>query len=113
MGLTKPPRAFLNDSFSYLEYTGTDKWSQPIFKEPVTVNNCRIDAETVFSYSSSGKTLLYNGLIICYAGITTPLLSFKEQSKVIYGNQEHTIVRVVRVDEPFNDGVYAYELEAV
>lgn len=113
MGLTQPPRTFLIDSFYYSEYTGTDKWSQPIFKEPVLVEHSRIDAETVFSYSSGGKTLLYNGLIICYAGITAPMLDFKEQSKVAYDNKEHTIVRVIPVKEPFEDAIYSYEIEVV
>ena len=113
MGLKRPPKAFLNNSFYYSEYTGTDKWTQPIFNVPVEINNCRIDAETVFSYGAGGKTLLYNGLIICYAGITTPLPDFKDQSKIVYDNKEHTITRVIPVKEPYSNSIYSYEIEVV
>lgn len=113
MGLRKPPRSFLNDSFYYSEYIGTDKWSKPTFKDALTVKGCRIDNETVFSNSSGGKTIAYNALLLCYAGITTPLPVFKEQSKVTFDGKDRVILRVIPLKEAFNENVYGYELEVI
>lgn len=113
MKLRKPPRAFLNNSFSYSHFLNTDKYSKPIYEEPVTIDNCRIDDETVFSYSPSGKTIMYNALLLCYAGITTPLPEFKEQSKVTFDGKDHIIVRVIPIKEVYEKSIYGYELEVV
>lgn len=113
MRLRKPPRAFLNDSFLYSQFSNTDKYSKPIYKDPITIDNCRIDDETVFSYSPSGKTIMYNALLLCYSGITTPLPEFKEQSKVTFDGKDHIIVRVIPIKEVYEKSIYGYELEVV
>jgi len=113
MGLRKPPKAFLIDSFLYAEYVGTDKWTKPVFNDPTTIKGCRIDNETVFSSSTGGKTIAYNALIFCYTGITNPLPVFKEQSKVNFDGNDHIILRVIPLKEAFNAFIYGYELEVI
>lgn len=114
MILPKPPIESLVDSFVYKEFVSDDgSWGKPEYKAPATIENCRIDRGSQYSSSSSGKTLLFNGLIFCYNGLTTPLPTFKEQSVVIYDEQEHVITKVVTVTEAYSSDVYSFELEVV
>lgn len=108
-----PPIEFLSDSFVYKEYQGTNDWSEPSFAEGVEVIHTRIDKGAEYSNSSSGKQLLYNGLIFCYADKTTPFIDFKAQSKVIYDGVEHVVKRVIPVKEPLKNKLYAYEIEVI
>ena len=110
--MIKPPKEFLIDSFEYHEYEGVDDWSEPLFAPGVTIENVRIDRSVNYSVSNE-KTVLYNGVIFCYEGLTEPLLDFKEQSKVHYDGQIKTLNRVVVNKEPFKDQVYSIELEVV
>lgn len=110
----KLPKEFCIDEFVYEAYANDDeRYSEPVFDEPLNITNCRIDRGAEFTAQVSGKQLLYNAVIFCYAGITTPLPKFKTQSKVHFDNQEHRIVKVIPVYEPFANKLYAYELEVV
>ncbi len=111
--MPKPPKEFCIDSFEYFEYSGTNDWSEPIYEEPVTIEDCRIDRGTEYSSSTSGRQLLYNAVIFCYADITTPLPTFKTQSKILFDDQEHTIKKVIPIYEAYEKTLYAYELEVI
>ena len=111
--IPKPPKEFCIDSFEYLEYDGLNDWSEPSFKGAVTISHCRIDRGTEYSSTSSGKQLLFNAVVFCYAGITDPLPEFKTESKIIYDNQEHVITKVIPIYEAYDNVLYSYELEVV
>lgn len=111
--MPKPPKEFCVDSFEYLEYDGINDWSEPSFKDAVTIEHCRIDRGAEFSTSASGKQLLYNAVVFCYEGITTPLPAFKTESKIIFDDQEHTITKVIPITEAYSKKLYSYELEVV
>lgn len=111
--MPKPPKEFCVDSFEYLEYDGLNDWSNPSYKEPLIIEHCRIDRGTEYSSTSSGKQLLYNAVVFCYAGITTPLPTFKTQSKILFDGQEHTITKVIPITEAYSNKLYSYELEVV
>lgn len=113
MLMSKPPKKFLVDSFEYKEYLGEGDWNKPVYKEPILIEYCRIDRGSQYTFSSSGKQLLYNGLIFCYHELTTPLPEFKEQSVVIYDDKEHVITKVDTVIEAYSNDVYSYEIEVV
>ena len=113
MLMPKPPKKFLVDSFEYIEYLGEGDWNKPVYKEPILIEYCRIDRGSQYTFSSSGKQLLYNGLIFCYHELTTPLPEFKEQSVVIYDDKEHVITKVDTVIEAYSNDVYSYEIEVV
>lgn len=112
MNAPKPPVKTLIDSFEYHEYIGINDWSEPVYNEPLSVSNVRIDRSVSYS-ANDGKTVLYDAVIFCYAGLTDPLLSFKEQSKVHFDGQDKTIVKVIINKEPFKDTIYSVELEVV
>lgn len=112
MNAPKPPIKSLIDSFEYHEYVGINDWSEPLCAPGVTIKNVRIDRSVNYSVSNE-KTILYNGVIFCYEGLTEPLLDFKKQSKVHFDGQDKTIVKVIVNKEPFKDTIYSIELEVV
>lgn len=113
MVMPKPPAEFCIDSFEYKEYLGENNWSEPIYADPVLVKHCRIDRGAEFSSSSSGKVLLYNAVVFCYEGITTPIPEFKTQSIIHFDDQDHTITKVIPIYEAYDKVIYSYELEVV
>ena len=111
--MPKVPKEFCIDSFTYKEYLGLNSWSEPHYAEPITINHCRIDRGAEYTSTTAGKQLLYNAVIFCYAGITEPMRDFKNESKVDYDGQEHTIIKVIPIYEAYSNEIYAYELEVV
>lgn len=114
MVMPKPPKEFCIDSFEYIAYLGEDdRYSEPIFDKPVTINNCRIDRGAEYTSTTSGKQLLYNAVVFCYEGITKPLPAFKAQSILVFDDQEHVVTKVIPNYEAYEKVIYSYELEVV
>lgn len=113
MVMPKLPKEFCIDSFEYKEYQGDNNWSEPVYADAVTINHCRIDRGSQYTSATSGKQLLYNALIFCYAGITEPLLDFKAQSMLVFDGKEHVVTKVIPVYEAYSQNIYSYELEVV
>nr|WP_289038278.1 putative minor capsid protein [uncultured Allobacillus sp.] len=111
--MPKPPKRMCIDSFEYKEYLGENNWSEPEYAGPVTIEHCRIDRGAQFTSTTSGKQLLYNAVVFCYGGITTPLPEFKTQSKLHFDGQDHTITKVIPIYEAYEKTIYSYELEVV
>lgn len=111
--MPKPPKQFCIDSFEYKEYLGENDWSEPEYAEPVIINYCRIDRGAEYTSTTSGKQLLYNALIFCYADITDPLPEFKPQSVLIFDGKEHVITKVITIYEAYDKDLYSYELEVI
>lgn len=110
--MPKPPKEFCIDSFEYKEFI-KDGWEGPEYKPKVTIENCRIDRGAEYSSSSSGKQLLYNAVIFCYEGITTPLPNFKVESILHFDGQNHKVTKVIPIYEAYDQTIYSYELEVV
>lgn len=110
--MPKPPKDFCIDSFEYKEYVG-DGWDGPEYKDAVKIEHCRIDRGAEYSSSSSGKTLLYNAIVFCYEGITTPLPDFKAESILMFDGIEHKVTKVIPIYEAYDKVLYSYELELV
>ena len=111
--MPKPPKEFCVDSFEYFEYDGLNDWSEPSFKGAVTIEYCRIDRGTEYSSTTSGRQLLYNAVIFCYEGITSPLPEFKTQSMIRFDDKDYTVLKVVPIYEAYEKVLYSYELEVV
>lgn len=110
--MPKPPKDFCIDSFEYKEFI-EDGWNGPQYKESVTIQNCRVDRGAEYSSSSSGKQLLYNAIVFCYEGITTPLPAFKTESILHFDGQDHKVTKVIPIYEAYDNVIYSYELEVV
>lgn len=113
MLIPKPPKEFCIDFFEYKEYLGENNWSEPEYAESVTINHCRIDRGSEFTSTTTGKQLLYNAVVFCYEGITTPLPEFKMQSIIHFDGKDHVITKVIPIYEPYRKNLYSYELEVV
>lgn len=113
MVMPKPPKKFCVDWFYYKEYVGTNRYSEPEYAVPVKIEHCRIDRGAEYTTTTTGKQLLYNAIIFCYEGITTPLPEFKPESIVIFDDIEHVITKVIPIYEVYDKMIYSYELEVV
>lgn len=111
--MPKPPKDFCIDDFIYKEYIGENGWSEPEYATPVIIKHCRIDRGAQYTSNTSGKQLLYNALVFCYNGITTPLPEFKAQSIIMFDGQDHVITKVIPIYEAYEQILYSYELELV
>lgn len=111
--MPKPPKQSCIDSFEYKAYLGINDWNEPEYAAAITINNCRIDRGAEFTSDRSGKQLLYNAVIFCYEGITTPIPKFKTESIVIYDDVEHVITKVIPNYEAYQKSLFSYELEVV
>lgn len=111
--MPKPPKEFCIDSFIYKEYTGTNGYSEPIYKDLVTIERCRIDRGAQYSSSASGKVLLYNALIFCYEGVTVMPNAFTTQSIISFDGIDHVVLKVIPIYEAYSATLYSYELEVV
>lgn len=110
--MPKPPKEFCVDDFIYKEFE-SDGWNGPEYKNPIIIKNARIDRGSQYTSTTSGKQLLYNALIFCYEGITTPMPEFKEQSILVIDGKEHKVTKVIPVYEAYQPILYSYELEVV
>ncbi|MEV9640424.1 putative minor capsid protein [Mammaliicoccus sciuri] len=113
MVMPKPPKDFCIDEFIYKEYTGENRYSEPEYAVPITIKNCRIDRSAQYTSTTSGKQLLYNGIVFCYEGITTPLPEFKAESILYFDGKEHKVTDVIPIYEAYSTTIYSYELEVV
>lgn len=111
--MPKPPKEFCIDSFEYKKYLGENSWSEPIYADPITIENCRIDRGAEYTSTTSGKQLLYNAVVFCYEGITDPLPEFKTQSVLVFDDTEHVITKVIPIYEAYDKVIYSYELEVM
>lgn len=111
--MPKLPKEFCIDSFEYKKYMGLDDYSQPVYADAVLIEYCRIDRGTEYTSTTSGKQLLYNALIFCYEGITTPLPVFKAESMLHFDEQDHVVTKVIPIYEAYEPTIYSYELEVV
>lgn len=110
--MPKPPKKFCVDDFIYKEYV-KDGWDGAEYKEPVIVKNCRIDRGAEYTTRTNGKQLLYNAVIFCYEGITTPMPEFKTESLIVVDGIEHKVTKVIPVYEAYENTLYSYELEVI
>lgn len=108
-----PPKRLLVDHFDYYERDGTNSWSEPNYKEKITVQHVRADRSVEYLQTAAGASYVYHTVVFCYNGITTPLPNFKEQSKVILDGKEHIILKVIPVKQPYVNELYSVELELV
>lgn len=113
MVMPKPPKEFCIDSFKYREYKGLNDYSEPEYAEEVLIEYSRIDRGTEFTSTTSGKQLLYNAVVFCYGGITTPLPAFKAESILIFDGKAHKLTKVIPIYEAYEKKIYSYELEVV
>jgi hypothetical protein len=103
MALRINPR-LLTQSFDYYELEEMDTWSTPTYKEPVTINNVRIDTTGV---------LPTKAIAFVYASDSIPFPKFTKRSKIVTETGEYIINKIIEINEPFDKKVWCVELELV
>lgn len=99
------PKSFFIHVASYSEPLGADVWGKESHKEPVLFT-CRIDYD-VATYRGGDRTdKVVNAVVY-----TTEELNFKRYGKIVYGDVEHEVHKVVRYDEPYSTKLHHYEIE--
>lgn len=111
--MLKMAKKLLVHSFEYHEFIGVNRNHVASYKNPIIINNCRIDFATIYSRDKSQKQVVANMLILCYQGVTTPFIDFKEQSKIIYQDKEYILQKVIPITQPYSNELFSYELEVL
>jgi len=94
----------LTQSFDYYELEEMDTWSTPTYKEPITVQNVRIDTT---------GTLPTKAIAFVYASDSVPFIQFKKRSKIATETGEYIINKIIEINEPFQDKTWSIELELI
>lgn len=103
----------LVDNFSYEEYDGVDRNQIPKYKDEVMIENVRIDRTRRYYRDSSESAVKAEATIFCYRIGTEPFIEFKEQSKVIFDDEDYTIQRVTKHQEVRSRKIAAIQLEVI
>lgn len=113
MVIPKPPIESLVDTIVYEQIIEKDDCQRPVYAEPVTISNVRIDRSPKYTFTPGGRNILYNAVIFCYAGMTTPIQDFIAESRITFDGQEHILISPIKNYEPYSDAIYSVELEVV
>lgn len=97
----------------YSEYRGKDERGDIQWREPVTIEQVRVEQHGLFSRDKTQSTISANAVILVYAAHSRPFPRFLEQSKVGFEENEWIITRVDTIYQPYSHEVWAYELEVV
>lgn len=106
-------KRFLVDDFIYEEYIGKDRTHTISYKEPVKIENVRIDRVRQFHRDSNEADIRAEATIYCYSKNTQPFLAFKEQSRITIDGNHYLIKTVREYTDPFSSKRAVYELDVV
>ncbi|GAX06812.1 minor capsid protein [Secundilactobacillus pentosiphilus] len=119
--MPKPPRNMCNQTITYepvdqSDTAQTDDWGNPIKVAPITINNCVVQPQTIYSGSNNDRTIVANAVVFLYAGISDPLPTIAKNnvgSVITFEGQKYTLTQIVDNREPFSNELYSYELEVL
>lgn len=109
----KPPKEMLVDKIIWKSFEGEGDYNKPTYGEPQEISFVKIDRNPQYQASLGGKVLIGNAKVFCYAGLTSPLPTFKEQDQLIFDNKVHIITSAPFFKEPLLDQIYSWELVVV
>lgn len=108
------PKKWLIHEMIYEGYTGEkDDWGNDLYEDPVTIKNVRVDDATVFSRDQTQTKILAEAVIFVDAKNSSPIIEFKEQSKVRFNNREYVIKKIVPCYHPNKNDIHHWELEVI
>lgn len=113
MNIPPLPKSWLIHEIMYEEHTGKrDSYGNPIYKEPIVIENVRFDNEAVFSRDATDTKVLANAVV--YVDSTNSInapTKFVEQSKITFNGKEYVIKKVVDCYYPDRNKIRHWELE--
>ena len=94
----------------------TDEWGNSVAPEPSTINNCVVQAGTVYSGSNNNREIVANATVFFYADITTPLPTLTKNdvgSILVYKGVDYAIAQINENLDPFSNELWSYVLEVL
>lgn len=109
------PKKWLIHTIEYREkLQGKDSYGNPLFAEPITIENVRFDDLTVFSRDARDTKILANAVIFVDSTHSTNLPEkFVEESKITFNGKEYTLKKVVTLYYPNKNEIRHWELEVI
>lgn len=116
--MMKPPKRMCQQAIALTltDPTKTDDWGQPLAGEPVTIEHCVVQPQTIYSGSNNDRTIVANAVVFLYAGISSPLPTITKNnvgSKLVFESEEYTVQKIIDNREPFSNALHSYELEVL
>jgi Phage protein Gp9. len=109
------PKKWLIHTVVYRGYTGqNDGWGNPVYEDPITIENVRVDNSTVFSRDSTQTKIQADAVIFVDTVHSKPLpAEFKEQSVIEFNGKEFVLQKVVPCYFPDRNEIHHWELEVI
>lgn len=107
------PKRWLIHSIEYYRHLGEDDWSNPIYDNPITIENVRFDDSTVFSRDTTQTKILADAVIFVDSTHSKPIPEFKEESRITFNGRELTLKKIIPCYYPHKNEVRHWELEVI
>lgn len=108
-------KLLVGDSVTFTALGGkTNDYGDPEYGEPVTINNCRLQLQTVYTGTNDQRQLIANAVIFLYADLTKPWQTFSKDSLgsvFTYRGVDYTLVSITELMQPGTNDLYGYELQ--
>lgn len=115
--MMKPPKALCPQSIVLTLSTGeVDRWGEAKPAEPITINHCVVQPQTIYAGSNNGRTIVANAVIFIYAGVSSPIPKITKKdvgATILFEGAEYTLQKIVDNRDPFSNALYSYELEVL
>jgi len=109
------PKKWLIHTIEYREkLQGKDSYGNPLFAEPITIENVRFDDTTVFSRDQTQTKIQAEAVVFIDSTHSTNLPErFIEESKITFNGKEYTVKKVVDCYYPHKNEIRHWELEVI
>lgn len=108
------PKSWLIHTITYEGFTGgQDDWGKPVYDAPITIEYVRFDDSSVFSRDNTQTKILANGVIFVDCTHSTPIPTFKEDSKIMWNGRELVLKKIVPCYYPNKNEIHHFELEVI
>lgn len=124
VGWLKPNKMFCHQSIQVKRWQGTDDNGESVYGKPVKIDNCVVHLRTVYSGLNNDRSIVANGTVIIYNGISEPFINFSKDdvgnpdgtalgSRIIYEGKTYTITNVNEDVELYSNDLYGYKLTII
>lgn len=108
-------KVLVGDSIDLKLLTGkTNEYGDPEYAEPVTITNCKVQLQTVYTGTNDQRQLIANAVIFLYADLTKPWQTFSKNSLgsvFTFRDVDYTLTSITELMQPGSDELYGYELQ--
>lgn len=110
------PKNLCNQSIQLQKIVGRDKWQNPTYDDPITLDYMIFQPQTIYSGTNNNRQVVANAIAFLFAGVTDPMpVIDKDQvgAKIVFEGKEYVLKNIVDNRNPFSNEVYSYELEVL